>query len=73
MNLLSIPSELCPECRLKTGHCSMVVSEVETFREQMDKAKEEDIRAEMFGKKSPRYREVYVVQKYVCLKGKGFP
>lgn len=73
MNLLSIPSEFCPECRLKSGYCSMIVNEVGTFREHLDKSKEEDIRAAMFGKNSPRYREVYVVQKYVCLKGEGFP
>lgn len=72
MNLLTIPSESCPECRTPGGNCSILVKELDTnLREQGVKIDEADFRALSFGKRPKSYREAYVVHKYICLKGKG--
>ena len=71
MNLIPIPSEHCPHCRRPGGQCSMIVTEVETLRAWSIKVNEEDLRSETSGKKSPYHREAYMVQQFLCLKGKG--
>lgn len=69
--MISIPSEQCPVCRVKGGHCSMMILPLDTLRVWSVKNDESQFRKEMEGRNGPYYREAYLVQEYVCLKGKG--
>jgi len=71
MNLIAIPSENCPICRIPGGQCSVLVKEVESLRAWNVKSNETDFRAEFKGGRSPQNREAYVVHQYFCLKGKA--
>jgi hypothetical protein len=71
MNLIPIPSEHCPHCQSPKGQCAVMVKEVDTLKMWSVKVNEADYRAEMQGKRNPTYREAYMVQKFVCLQGKG--
>ena len=71
MNLISIPSEYCPKCKIPNGNCAMVVRKVDSLRDMSVKNDEPDFRAEVFGKRKPNWREAYTVEEYVCLHGGG--